>query len=141
MANLKFKIKEVTVNTVGVEYEDGSVASVPITKGMSQDQIYSVVKAYNYKFDEFEKVNEVPVTASEDWVQLTPDEARTFTYKEARQFAAPQLWEVVYADYLARKGDTSYQVKIDKKMDDLLAAFPKDDKTYTLEQIRAFDES
>tara|TARA_B100000965_G_scaffold14713_1_gene11075 strand:+ start:2159 stop:2584 length:426 start_codon:yes stop_codon:yes gene_type:complete len=141
MANLKFKIKDVTVNTVGVEYEDGSVATVPITKGMNQEQIYDVVKAYNYKFDEFEKQSDVPVTASEDWIQLTPEEERKFTYKEARQFAAPQLWEVVYADYLARKGDTSYQVKIDEKIDALLAAFPKDDKTYTLEEIRKWDES
>ena len=141
MANLKFKIKEVTVNTVGVEYEDGSVASVPITKGLNQEQIYEVVKAYNYKFDEFEKKADVPVTASEEWIQVTPDEERTFSYKEARQFAAPQLWEVVYADYLARKGDTSYQTKIDEKMDAILAAFPKDDKTYTLEQIRTWDES
>lgn len=141
MANLKFKIKEVTVNTVGVEYEDGSVASVPITKGLNQTQIYEVVRAYNYKFDEFDKVADVPVAVSEDWIELVPDEERTFTYKEARQFAAPQLWEVVYADYLARKGDTSYQTKIDEKMDAILAAFPKDDKTYTLEQIRTWDES
>lgn len=141
MANLKFKIKEVTCNTVGVEYEDGSVASVPITKGMNQEQIYAVVKAYNYKFEEFEKVTDVPVTVSEDWIQLVPDEERTYTYREAWQFAAPSLWDVVYADYLARKGDTSYQVKIDEKMDAILAAFPKDDTTYTLEQIKKWDES
>ena len=44
---MKFKITKVAVDVVSVEYDNGSIAEVPIYKNMSLDQIKDTIAAYN----------------------------------------------------------------------------------------------
>lgn len=138
---MKFKIKEVAVDQLKVDYDDGSNAIVPVRKGMTENQIYEVVEAFNTINTAFDKVEDIPVKASDTWHEIKIEEEPKLNYIEARRQAMPNMFEFFHADHLARKGDTSYQVKIDARIDKVYAKFPKGDTLWTQKECREFDST
>ena len=138
---MKFKIKKVEVDKITVDYDDGSTAIVPIRKGLDESQIYQVVEQFNVIDKSFAKVADVPVTASDTWHEAKIEEEPKLNYIEARRQAMPNMHEFFHADYLARKGDTSYQVKIDARIDKIYVKFPKGDTLWTQKECREFDST
>tara|TARA_B100000945_G_scaffold279570_1_gene246071 strand:+ start:92 stop:511 length:420 start_codon:yes stop_codon:yes gene_type:complete len=136
---MKFKIKEIEVNQITVDYDDGSHAIVPIRKGMNEDQIYEVIEVFNTIHNSFDKVEDIPVKADDTWHEAKIEEEPKLNYIQARASAMPRMDEFWHADYLARKGDNSYHTKIDERIDKIYAKFPKGDKLWTLKECREFD--
>tara|TARA_R100000278_G_C5468818_1_gene163687 strand:- start:1119 stop:1538 length:420 start_codon:yes stop_codon:yes gene_type:complete len=138
---MKFKIKEVGVDHLKVDYDDGSHAVVPIRKGMVTEQIYEVVEAFNNINTEFDKVEDVPVKADDTWHEIKIEEEPLLNYTQARAAALPNHYEFFHADYLARKGDDSYHKKIDERIEKIYNKFPKGDKLWTQKECREFDST
>ena len=138
---MKFKIKEVSVNQIKVDYDDGSHAVVPIRKGMNEAQIFEVVEAFNTIDKDFAKVEDVPVKVDDAWHEVKLEEEPKLNYIQARSAALPDHQEFFHADYLARKGDDSYHKKIDERIEKIYKKFPKGDKLWTQKEAREFDST
>ena len=138
---MKFKIKEVSVNQIKVDYDDGSTAVVPIRKGMNEAQIFEVVEAFNTIDKDFAKVEDVPVKVDDAWHEVKLEEEPKLNYIQARSTALPDHQEFFHADYLARKGDDSYDKKIDERIEKIYAKFTKGDKLWTQKECREFDST
>ena len=138
---MKFKIKEVGVDQIKVDYDDGSNAIVPVRKGMNEDQIFEVVEAFNTLNTSFDKVEDVPVKAEDKWHEVKIDEEPRLNYVQARALAMPNYYEFFNAEYLARKGDNSYITKIDERIAKIYKKFPKGDTLWTQKECREFDST
>ena len=138
---MKFKIKEVAVDQIKVDYDDGSHAIVPVRKGMNEDQIFEVIEAFNSINTAFDKVEDVPVKVDDTWHEAKIEEEQRLNYVQARSAAMPDHYEFFHADYLARKGDNSYHVKIDERIEKIYKKFPKGDKLWTQKECREFDST
>lgn len=138
---MKFKINKVEVDKITVDYDDGSNAIVPIRTGLTETEIYQIIEQFNSIDKSFAKVADVPVSASDTWHEAKIEEEPKLNYIEARRQAMPNFYEVFHADYLARKGDTSYQVKIDERIDKIYVKFPKGDTLWTQKECREFDST
>ena len=84
----KATIKEVTVDTLTVEYEDGSVAIVPINKNWNDLELNSQIFAYYNPRLSYDTVESVPVKAGDVIEKRIPETEgdQTYDYKEARKY-------------------------------------------------------
>ena len=138
---MKFKIKKVAVDSITVDYDDGTSAIVPVRKGMTEDQIYEVIGVFNTATNSYDKVSDIPVKVSDKWHEAKIEEEPKLNYVQARAQAMPKMDEFFHADYLARKGDNSYVTKIDERLDKIYAKFPKGDTLWTQKECREFDST
>ena len=111
---MKFKITEVTTGTVKVLYEDDSWAIIPISKSQTKSDIHDLILSYNNKPTPFDKVSDVPVTVTSDYIEAeNSEEKETVTYKEARATHYPSVGNQLDALHWAREGDDTNLKAID----------------------------
>ena len=132
----KATIKEVTVDTLTVEYEDGSVAIVPINKNWNDLELNSQIFAYYNPRLSYDTVESVPVKAGDVIEKRIPETEgdQTYDYKEARKYHYPKSGEQWDAAYWSRQGDDSFQKLVDAKIKLVKDTIPKSG-TYTQEQV------
>tara|TARA_R100001510_G_scaffold55196_1_gene58790 strand:+ start:419 stop:841 length:423 start_codon:yes stop_codon:yes gene_type:complete len=133
----KATIKEVTVETVTVEFEDGSVAVVPLNKDWDSKQLNQEIFAYYNPRLSYEKVETVPLKAGDVIEEIVPENAKTdekFDYKIARKAHYPSSGEQWDAAYWSRQGDDSFQKLIDDKVKLVKDTIPKSG-SYSIEEI------
>ena len=102
---MKFKITKVTVDSVSVDYDDGSYAIVPITKNMSLDNIKDSIAGYNNPPSPFAKVGDVPLTVGQEIEFVRSEEDDMLTYAQARAANYPSVGSQLDALYWERQGD------------------------------------
>ena len=122
---MKFKIKTVTVDSVSVEYDNGSNALVPIVKGMSLDQIKDMIAGYNNPPNPYDKVSDVPLTEGQEIEYTRPDVDDTLTYAQARQRNYPSIGSQLDALYWEREGDDTQRKVYDAKIKEVKDKIPK----------------
>ena len=122
---MKFKITGVTVDSVSVEYDNGSHAVVPIDKSMSLDQIKDSIAGYNNPPNPFDKVGDVQLTVGQEieFTQSEPDE--DLTYAEARAANYPSVGSQLDALYWERQGDDTQRKLYDVKIKEVKDKIPK----------------
>ena len=81
---MKATVKEITVSTVKVEYEDGTYALVPIEKMQNKEAITQTVASYNHTMESFDKVSDVPVSVGEVLEVTDSNEDVDVDYRDAR---------------------------------------------------------
>lgn len=123
---MKFKIKDKTTSTVVFEYEDKSIAVVPIVKGYTKDDIKQQAGLWHARATEFDSVDDVPVTIGEE-LEITDSTSNDFevTYKEAREEHYPKVQKQLDAAYWARNGDDTQQKSIDAEIKLVKDTIPK----------------
>ena len=131
---MKFKIKEVTTESVKAEYEDGSWALVPIQKGQTKDAILNQIDEYGNKRAPFDKVADVPVTTSEDWLDTSEVVQTEIDYKDARRRHYPSVGHQLDSLHWAREGDDTNLKAVDVAIKEVKAKIPKG-TTYKEEEI------
>jgi len=122
---MKFKVTAKTVNTVSVEFEDGSYAVVPISKDLTKEDIILHASTYhksNIDDQSFSKVSDVPVEISDT---LLEPEARVVDYRGARQYHYPNMGKQLDAFYWAREGDDTELKAVDATIKLVKEKIPK----------------
>ena len=134
---MKYKITEVKTNSVKAEYEDGTWAEVPIRNTDTKFQIQNNIASFAPK-KPFEKVEDVPVTVSTDWVD--PKDYKLIDeqvdYKTARSAHYPPIGNQLDALYWAREGDSTALEAIDAVIKEVKAKIPKG-STYKQSEVNA----
>ena len=131
---MKFKIKEVTTESVKAEYEDGSWAIIPIQKEQTKDAILNEIDQYGNKRAPFDKVTDVPVTASEDWLDISEVPQTEVDYKTARRRNYPSVGHQLDSLHWAREGDDTNLKAVDALIKEVKAKIPKG-TTYKADEI------
>jgi hypothetical protein len=122
---MKFKVKEVTTDSVKAEYEDGSWALIPIQKGQSKEAILEDINRYGNKRAPFDKVNDVPVTVSDEWIDASAEEITEVDYKTARRVNYPSVGHQLDALHWAREGDDTNLKAVDVAIKEVKTKIPK----------------
>ena len=122
---MKFKITKVAVDSVSVEYDNGSNASVPIVKGQTLNHIKDMIAAYNNPPNPFDKVGDVPLTEGQEFEYVRPDEDDTLTYAQARAANYPSVGSQLDALYWEREGDDTQRKLYDVKIKEVKDKIPK----------------
>ena len=132
---MKFKITEVTTTSVKAQYEDGAWALVPVTKGQDQATIYDLIHTFGNKSVPFDKVSDVPVTTSSDYIDASPETDPSVSYEIARSNHYPPLGDQLDALHWAREGDDTNLKAIDEAIKTVKAKIPKG-KTYKSSELK-----
>ena len=121
---MKFKITAKTIDTVSVEFEDGTHAVVPIEKGQSKEEIIGIASSFNRTPNPFDSVSDVPVEVSDTLLEhVLPDLEQD--YRSAREFHYPTLGKQFDALYWARQGDDTEQKAVDAAIKLVKETIPK----------------
>ena len=121
---MKFTVKAKTTSNVTIEYEDKSIAVIPIVKGFTKDNIKYHAALYNERVSEFDSADDVPVTVGEV-LETTVELDKDATYKEAREAHYPSVAKQLDVAYWARNGDDAQQKKVDEAIKLVKDTIPK----------------
>lgn len=122
---MKFKITEITTSSVKVQYEDGSWALVPISKGQDQATIYEQIRSYVNVAPTFDKVSDVPVTVSSNYIEDSTETDPTVSYQVARSVHYPPIGDQLDALYWERQGDDTLRKAYDETIKTVKTKIPK----------------
>ena len=111
---MKFKVTDKSVNSISVEYEDGTTAVVPIFKGDTKEHIIKLVANYNND-PSFDSVDDVPVNINDE-LEHKEDDPIPLDYKAARKRHYPTVGNQLDALHWAREGDDTNLKAIDTKI-------------------------
>ena len=111
---MKFKVTDKSVNSISVEYEDGTTAVVPIFKGDTKEHIIKLVANYNND-PSFDSVDDVPVNINDE-LEHKEDDPVPLDYKAARIRHYPTVGNQLDALHWAREGDDTNLKAIDTKI-------------------------
>ena len=120
---MKFTIKTVNVDSIGVEFADGSTAVVPTEKDQSKESIIQLINSFHNTYKEWDSVDDVPVKVGDE-----------LEYKEARLMHYPSAFTQFDALYWAREGDDTQLKNVDARIKNVKEKIPKD-KTYKRDDL------
>ena len=133
---MKFTIKKLSVDSIEVEFDDGSKANVPTQKNQTREELLQVVSTYNYVPTPWDNVNDIPVKVGDEheFKTMSPDDEVDYTY--ARMEHYPAFGHQLDALYWEREGDDTARKKIDARIKNIKDTITKD-KTYKLSEIES----
>jgi len=131
---MKFTIKTVNVDSISVEFADGSTALVPTEKGQSKEAIIQVIDSFNNTYEKWDSVDNVPVKVGEELEYVVNKLDDEVDYKEARRQNYPSSGTQFDALYWAREGDDTQQKVVDARIKNVKDKITKD-KTYKRTEI------
>lgn len=133
---INYTVREVTVNSVTVDYDDGSWAIVPLKSSYTKEQAEEIISQFVHTSEPYDSVDAVPFTAGESNTVKTQQEkaaeakaasdAMLMGYAELRASSYPSIGDQFDALYWARNGDDTKQSEIDAKIAAVKADYPKD---------------
>lgn len=144
---ISFTVREVTAESLVVDYGDGSWAQIPLRNLDKKSDILKMIAAFNPGASSFASAAEVPFEVGESGeVQTAAEEAaareaesaaQPVTYAELRANAYPALGDQLDAMYWARQGDDTAQQAIDEAISGVKATYPKDMEPITRAEYNA----
>jgi hypothetical protein len=133
--SLRYTVREVAVNSVTVDFENGAWATVPIDASMSKGDIEARIRQFAFVPAHFSSAADVPLVAGDEGELVTEGElnaARKYTYRDIRAMRYPSLGDQLDAAYWARNGRTEDQEVIDAAIAQVKRIIPKDTAPMTL---------
>tara|TARA_R100000655_G_scaffold74576_1_gene113442 strand:- start:1748 stop:2155 length:408 start_codon:yes stop_codon:yes gene_type:complete len=121
---MKFTITKLTTNSVDVQFDNGSIATVPLQKGQTKDEIIYLVTQFNNPDIPFDKVEDIPVKVGDELEELTSEDPEV-SYMQARDFHYPAVGKQLDALYWARQGDDTNSKAMDAKIKNVKDKIPK----------------
>lgn len=132
---LRYTVREVAVDSVTVDFENGAWAIIPISANMPKEGIEARMRQFAFVPEHFSSTADVPLAAGDEGELLADAElnaARKYTYAEIRAKHYPSLGDQLDAAYWARNGRTEGQEAIDAAIAQVKRAIPKDAAPMTL---------
>lgn len=133
---IEFTVREIAVDSITVEYNDGSMAQVPIKGSLSKIEIESAIAHFAPHKDTFENVESVPFSIGQTYIVKTEPErvadiqaesdAELMTYADFRSIMYPLIGDQLDALYWSRNGDDTKLAEIDAKIAQIKSEYPKD---------------
>ena len=120
---MKFKVTGKSTSSVSVEFEDGSIATVPLSKGETKEQIIERANTF-HNVDPYESVSDVPIEVSDTWLEYVKPDPEV-DYRTARYSHYPRIEKQLDAAYWARQGDDTEQKAIDDAIKLVKEKIPK----------------
>ena len=145
-----FTIREYGINTVTVDYEDGSWAIVPLNNDLlnTKAALADHIKQWGPKAPVswignavIEAGTQVDTDAADYQSPTATEPEAVITWEDARRNLYPGLDEQADAAYWARKGDTSLQEAVDAKIAEVKLLIPKTWETRTRAEYVTWLES
>ena len=118
---MKFKVTGKSTSSVSVEFEDGSIATVPLSKGETKEQIIERANTF-HNVDPYESVSDVPIEVSDTWLEY---EEPLSDYRAARAYHYPNAGKQFDALYWAREGDDTELKAVDATIKLVKEKIPK----------------
>lgn len=147
---INYTIREITPQSITVDFEDGTWAIVPVKSNMDRSAIETLIADFNHTGSTFNSVEEIPFTVGEvvsakntAGVQEAAAEKakqKPLTYKEIRQRNYPAVGDQLDALYWARTGDTTQLDEINAKIEEVKVTYPKDMEPTTVGEYEAMLE-
>ena len=151
---ITYTIREIAVDKITVDYEDGSWAQIPIKASFTKEQIEDGIAQFAPQFDQFETIDAVPFAVGEQNTIKTIAEKKTeldaeriareskedselVTYKEFRLATYPSIGDQLDALYWARKGDTTELDALDAQIQQIKIDYPKNMEPITRAEYQA----
>ena len=144
---LSYTIREVAVDSITVDYANGSWAVVPIENNLSRQAIENRIREFAGLRVAFPAAGDVPFSVGDTGEVLSDEElreqqlqelaAQKYSYAEIRQRYYPTLGDQLDAAFWARNGREADQVAIDALIESIKQAIPKDAAPMTLEEAHA----
>ena len=132
---ITYTVRDISINSITVDFEGGSRAIIPLRKGLTKDQIEGIILQFAPK-EAFQSVEDVPFTVGETNTTKTAEEkiadkktaadAKLMGYADLRASSYPSIGDQFDALYWARNGDDTKQTEIDTKIAEVKAEYPKD---------------
>jgi hypothetical protein len=133
--SLRYTVREVAVNSVTIDFENGAWATVPIDASMSKGDIEARIRQFAFVPAHFSSAADVPLVAGDEGELVAEAElnaARKYTYRDIRAMHYPSLGDQLDAAYWARNGRTEDQEVIDAAIAQVKRIIPKDTVPMTL---------
>ena len=143
---MKFTVREVGLNSLTVDYEDGSWAEVPYTKDIqNKNDLLRLVDQYANKPHtlpkEFvsvgEELDSESFSAEEEEARIA-SESPIWEWQQMRAHAYPRRGDQLDALYWARTGDTTRLEEIDKAIEEVKTKIPKTMKSMSKKDFTEF---
>lgn len=144
---LAYKVREVSTDSITVDYANGSWAVVPIESGMSRDGIEARIREFAGLRTRYANPIEVPFKVGDSGDVLSDQELRAksqeeaaatrYTYAELRQRFYPSIGDQLDAAYWARNGKPERLQEIDARIATVKEVLPKDMEPVTNQQVLA----
>tara|TARA_R100000234_G_scaffold99277_1_gene67894 strand:+ start:80 stop:490 length:411 start_codon:yes stop_codon:yes gene_type:complete len=131
---MKFTIKTVNVDSISVEYADGSTAVVPTEKDQSKESIIQLINSFHNTYKEWDSVDDVPVKVGDELEYVAEKLDDEVDYKDARRRHYPTFGTQFDALYWAREGDDTQLKNVDARIKNVKDKIPKD-KTYKIDDL------
>ena len=131
---MKFTIKTLNVDSIGVEFADGSIAVVPTEKGQSKESIIQLINSFHNIYEEWDSVDNIPVKVGDELEYVPNQLDDEVDYKDARRMHYPSFGTQFDALYWAREGDDTQLKNVDARIKNVKDKIPKD-KTYKLDDL------
>lgn len=148
---ITYTIREITVNSVTVDYEDGSWAIVPLRASYTKEQAEEIIAQFTNQSEPYDSVDVVPFTVGESNTIKTQGElaaekkaksdAELVNYIEMRQKVYPSIGDQLDALYWARKGDTTELDALDAQIQQIKIDYPKNMEPITRAEYNAIIEA
>lgn len=144
---LSYTIREVAVDSITVDYANGSWAVVPIENNLSRQAIENRIREFAGLRVAFPAADDVPFSAGDTGEVLSDAElreqqeqeqaARKYSYAEIRQMLYPPIGDQLDAAYWARTGRAADLEAIDERIESIKRVIPKDAAPMTLLEANA----
>tara|TARA_R100001440_G_scaffold49815_1_gene69754 strand:- start:1151 stop:1576 length:426 start_codon:yes stop_codon:yes gene_type:complete len=135
MAEPKATIKEITANSIAVEFEDGSVALVPTNKNQTKEDLIATIFQFYNPIKAWDKVEDIPLSEGEEIQRAVTETDNTeLDYRAARRALYPSFGDQFDAQYWADLGDDTELKNIRAKIKLVKDTVTKD-KTYKQSEI------
>ena len=144
---MKFTVREVGLNSVTVDFEDGSWAEVPYSDGLkSKADLLRLIDTYSNKLNtlpaEFvtagEELDSEVITKEDEQRPDDDPEETLLNWKQLRQQVYPTRGDQLDALYKARKGNPSELQEIDVAIEEVKTLIPKDFPPMTRAQFAEY---
>jgi len=131
---MKFTVKKLSVDTVDVEFEDGTTASVFTSKGQTQADLIGFIASFHNASEQWEKIEDIPVKVGGTYEYIIPKLDDEIDYKEARSYHYPNIGNQLDSLYWERQGDDTQRKAYDARIKNVKDKITKD-KTYKRSEI------
>ena len=120
---MKFKVTGKTTSSVSVEFEDGSIATVPLYKGQTKEQIIEEASTF-HNVVPFASASDVPIEVSDTWLEHVAADP-VVDYRSARATHYPSYGKQFDSLYWAREGDDTELKAVDATIKLVKEKIPK----------------
>jgi hypothetical protein len=127
---ITYKVTRVEVDSIQVQYSDGSWAEVPVFIGDTEAELAERISSYNpAPLKTFDSVDQVPISVGYTGTVTRPEPPKQsetmLTYEQLREDNYPTYNQFIEASYAAKNGDSTALKAFYEEVGEVQEEFPE----------------